>query len=50
MKLNCSQYVRICNVIFFFFFGVISQKLDFEALEKTTDYDGGYSKHSQIIK
>ncbi|XP_036971308.1 ubiquitin-protein ligase E3A [Acanthopagrus latus] len=27
-----------------------SRKLDFEALEKTTDYDGGYSKDSQIIK
>ena len=26
------------------------QKLDFEALEKTTEYDGGYSKDSQIIK
>lgn len=29
---------------------VMSQKLDFEALEKTTEYDGGYNKHSQIIK
>ncbi|KAK5931263.1 hypothetical protein CgunFtcFv8_027425 [Champsocephalus gunnari] len=27
-----------------------SRKLDFEALEKTTEYDGGYSKDSQIIK
>ncbi|CAL9695951.1 unnamed protein product [Knipowitschia caucasica] len=27
-----------------------SRKLDFEALEQTTDYDGGYSKDSQIIK
>lgn len=27
-----------------------SRKLDFDALEKTTDYDGGYSKDSQIIK
>ncbi|XP_040896723.1 ubiquitin-protein ligase E3A isoform X2 [Toxotes jaculatrix] len=27
-----------------------SRKLDFEALEKTTEYDGGYSKESQIIK
>ncbi|KAM9384379.1 ubiquitin-protein ligase E3A [Pholidichthys leucotaenia] len=27
-----------------------SRKLDFEALEKTTKYDGGYSKDSQIIK
>ncbi|KAM4547804.1 ubiquitin-protein ligase E3A [Odontesthes bonariensis] len=27
-----------------------SRKLDFEALEKATDYDGGYSKDSQIIK
>uniref|UniRef100_A0AAQ4QF58 HECT-type E3 ubiquitin transferase n=1 Tax=Gasterosteus aculeatus aculeatus TaxID=481459 RepID=A0AAQ4QF58_GASAC len=25
-------------------------KLDFEALEKTTEYDGGYSKDSQIVK
>ncbi|XP_069560172.1 ubiquitin-protein ligase E3A isoform X2 [Brachyistius frenatus] len=27
-----------------------SRKLDFEALEKTTEYDGGYGKDSQIIK
>uniref|UniRef100_A0A672GUH5 Ubiquitin-protein ligase E3A n=1 Tax=Salarias fasciatus TaxID=181472 RepID=A0A672GUH5_SALFA len=27
-----------------------SRKLDFEALEKTTEYDGGYSTDSQIIK
>uniref|UniRef100_A0A673CRI6 Ubiquitin-protein ligase E3A n=2 Tax=Sphaeramia orbicularis TaxID=375764 RepID=A0A673CRI6_9TELE len=27
-----------------------SRKLDFEALEKTTEYDGGYSRDSQIIK
>ncbi|XP_033478280.1 ubiquitin-protein ligase E3A isoform X2 [Epinephelus lanceolatus] len=27
-----------------------SRKLDFDALEKTTEYDGGYSKDSQIIK
>ncbi|XP_007571400.1 ubiquitin-protein ligase E3A-like [Poecilia formosa] len=27
-----------------------SRKLDFEALEKTTEYDGGYTKDSQIIK
>ncbi|KAM6939079.1 ubiquitin-protein ligase E3A [Lycodopsis pacificus] len=27
-----------------------SRKLDFEALEKTTEYDGGYSKDSQIIR
>uniref|UniRef100_A0A8C6TE17 Ubiquitin-protein ligase E3A n=1 Tax=Neogobius melanostomus TaxID=47308 RepID=A0A8C6TE17_9GOBI len=27
-----------------------SRILDFDALEKTTDYDGGYSKDSQIIK
>lgn len=27
-----------------------SRKLDFEALEKTTEYDGGYNKDSQIIK
>ncbi|XP_017279023.1 ubiquitin-protein ligase E3A isoform X2 [Kryptolebias marmoratus] len=27
-----------------------SRKLDFEALEKTTDYDGGYTKDSQIIR
>ncbi|XP_041647058.1 ubiquitin-protein ligase E3A isoform X2 [Cheilinus undulatus] len=27
-----------------------SRKLDFEALEKSTEYDGGYSKDSQIIK
>ncbi|XP_063323861.1 ubiquitin-protein ligase E3A [Pelmatolapia mariae] len=27
-----------------------SRKLDFEALEKTTEYDGGYSKDSQVIK
>uniref|UniRef100_A0A3Q3R1K6 Ubiquitin-protein ligase E3A n=1 Tax=Monopterus albus TaxID=43700 RepID=A0A3Q3R1K6_MONAL len=27
-----------------------SRKLDFEALEKTTDYDGGYSKDTPIIK
>ncbi|XP_062419391.1 ubiquitin-protein ligase E3A isoform X2 [Pungitius pungitius] len=27
-----------------------SRKLDFEALEKTTEYDGGYSKDSQIVK
>ncbi|XP_053177880.1 ubiquitin-protein ligase E3A [Scomber japonicus] len=27
-----------------------SRKLDFEALEKTTEYDGGYSKDTQIIK
>lgn len=27
-----------------------SRNLDFEALEKTTDYDGGYDKESQIIK
>ncbi|XP_072246186.1 ubiquitin-protein ligase E3A [Leuresthes tenuis] len=27
-----------------------SRKLDFEALEKATEYDGGYSKDSQIIK
>nr|XP_057929409.1 ubiquitin-protein ligase E3A isoform X2 [Doryrhamphus excisus] len=27
-----------------------SRKLDFEALEKTTEYDGGYSKDTQVIK
>ncbi|XP_061894805.1 ubiquitin-protein ligase E3A-like isoform X2 [Entelurus aequoreus] len=27
-----------------------SRKLDFQALEKTTDYDGGYSKDSRVIK
>lgn len=27
-----------------------SRKLDFEALEKTTEYDGGYNKDTQIIK
>ncbi|KAM9762235.1 ubiquitin-protein ligase E3A isoform 1-T2 [Menidia menidia] len=27
-----------------------SRKLDFEALEKATEYDGGYSKDSQVIK
>uniref|UniRef100_A0A3Q0RH19 HECT-type E3 ubiquitin transferase n=1 Tax=Amphilophus citrinellus TaxID=61819 RepID=A0A3Q0RH19_AMPCI len=27
-----------------------SRKLDFEALEKTTEYDGGYNRDSQIIK
>ncbi|XP_024134815.1 ubiquitin-protein ligase E3A [Oryzias melastigma] len=27
-----------------------SRKLDFEALEKTTDYDGGYTKDTQVIK
>uniref|UniRef100_A0A7N5ZUP4 Ubiquitin-protein ligase E3A n=1 Tax=Anabas testudineus TaxID=64144 RepID=A0A7N5ZUP4_ANATE len=27
-----------------------SRKLDFEELEKTTEYDGGYSKDTQIIK
>ncbi|XP_061540410.1 ubiquitin-protein ligase E3A [Phycodurus eques] len=27
-----------------------SRKLDFEALEKTVEYDGGYSKDTQIIK
>ncbi|XP_053733151.1 ubiquitin-protein ligase E3A [Synchiropus splendidus] len=27
-----------------------SRNLDFEALEKSTDYDGGYSKDTQIIK
>ncbi|KAJ0065205.1 hypothetical protein NL108_006545 [Boleophthalmus pectinirostris] len=27
-----------------------SRQLDFDALEKTTDYDGGYNKDSQIIK
>lgn len=27
-----------------------SRKLDFDALEKTTDYDGGYNKDCQIIK
>lgn len=27
-----------------------SRKLDFEALEKTTEYDGGYSKDSQTIR
>lgn len=27
-----------------------SRKLDFEALEKTTAYDGGYNKDSQMIK
>ncbi|XP_054645601.1 ubiquitin-protein ligase E3A [Dunckerocampus dactyliophorus] len=27
-----------------------SRNLDFEALEKTTEYDGGYSKDSQVIK
>lgn len=37
-------------VIFLTFRAISSQKLDFEALEKTTDYDGGYSKDSQIIK
>lgn len=26
------------------------QKLDFGALEETTEYDGGYSKDTQIIK
>lgn len=26
------------------------QKLDFDALEETTEYDGGYSKDAQIIK
>ncbi|XP_061744496.1 ubiquitin-protein ligase E3A [Nerophis ophidion] len=27
-----------------------SRKLDFQALEKTTDYDGGYDKDSRVIK
>uniref|UniRef100_A0A8C5GCW2 Ubiquitin-protein ligase E3A n=1 Tax=Gouania willdenowi TaxID=441366 RepID=A0A8C5GCW2_GOUWI len=27
-----------------------SRKLDFEALEKTTDYDGGYNRETQVIK
>uniref|UniRef100_A0A3P8UTN5 Ubiquitin-protein ligase E3A n=1 Tax=Cynoglossus semilaevis TaxID=244447 RepID=A0A3P8UTN5_CYNSE len=27
-----------------------SRKLDFEALEKATEYDGGYSRESEIIK
>ncbi|XP_068599339.1 ubiquitin-protein ligase E3A [Brachionichthys hirsutus] len=27
-----------------------SRKLDFDALEKTTEYDGGYNRDSQIIK
>ncbi|XP_068175599.1 ubiquitin-protein ligase E3A [Antennarius striatus] len=27
-----------------------SRKLDFDALEKTTEYDGGYSRDSQIIR
>uniref|UniRef100_A0A8C7YPX8 Ubiquitin-protein ligase E3A n=1 Tax=Oryzias sinensis TaxID=183150 RepID=A0A8C7YPX8_9TELE len=27
-----------------------SRKLDFEALERTTDYDGGYTKDTQVIK
>ncbi|XP_049574872.1 ubiquitin-protein ligase E3A isoform X1 [Syngnathus scovelli] len=27
-----------------------SRKLDFEALEKTVEYDGGYSKDTQIVK
>ncbi|TNM87607.1 hypothetical protein fugu_005828 [Takifugu bimaculatus] len=27
-----------------------SKKLDFDALEETTEYDGGYSKDAQIIK
>lgn len=26
------------------------QKLDFDALEETTEYDGGYTKDAQIIK
>lgn len=38
--------ISLCD----FILNSISQKLDFEALEKTTEYDGGYNKDSQIIK
>lgn len=59
--LVCGSRVRkSCLIKFYCFTGsvvftdivslVILQKLDFEALEKTTEYDGGYSKDSQIIK
>lgn len=29
---------------------LIEQNLDFNALEETTDYDGGYDKDSQVVK
>lgn len=39
----------VCRKITLFAFYVI-QKLDFLALEETTEYDGGYNRDSRIIK
>lgn len=35
------------NIIYTFY---VMQKLDFLALEETTEYDGGYNRDSRIIK
>lgn len=44
--LRLSVYLQI-NFIHMFY---VIQKLDFLALEETTEYDGGYNRDSRIIK
>lgn len=57
-RVSCrKENLVVCiyfSVIFKYDFNSITpyhtQNLDFQALEETTEYDGGYSRDSRIIK